>query len=107
MIMQQVFFSESELKELSEFKEISGMSFKAILQKAFNYYIKHDLPYIKNRYIFYASIGQERKKRKAIGVSDQLNSELTAFCKQNNYSKSSVAAQAILAFIRKDKQSHY
>lgn len=103
MIMQQVFFSESELKELSDYKEESGMSFKAILQKAFDYYLEHDLPFIKNQYIFYASIGQERKQRKAIGISDQLNSELTTFCKQNNYSKSAVAAQAILAYIRKDK----
>ncbi len=103
MIMQQVFFSENELKELSDYKESSGMSFKAILEKAFDYYIKNDLPYIKSQYIFYATIGQERKQRKGIGISDQLNNELTEFCNQHNYSKSAVAAQAILAYIRKDK----
>lgn len=102
MIMLQVFFSESELDELKAYKEETGMSFKAILQKAFDYYIEEKLPYTKSQYIFYATIGQNRKKRKGIGVSDQLYSRISDFCNENNYKQSAVAAQAILAYIRRD-----
>ena len=102
MIMQQVFFTDNELKELTDYKIKSGMSYVAILKKAFDYYTANDLPYIKSDYIFYSKIGQERKQRKGIGISAELNNELTEFCNKHNYSKSAVAAQAILAFIRKD-----
>ena len=39
-----VFFSEEELKKVTELKEKSGMSYKAILNKALTYYLENDLP---------------------------------------------------------------
>lgn len=94
-----VFFSEEELKKVTELKEKSGMSYKAILHKALIYYLENDLPYIKSQYIFYSTIGAERKKRKQIRLDNETNQLLSDFCLQNNYSNSSVAAQAIFAFI--------
>lgn len=94
-----VFFSEEEIKKVTELKEKSGMSYKAILNKALTYYLENDLPYIKSQYIFYSTIGAERKKRKQIRLDNETNQLLSDFCLQNNYSNSSVAAQAILAFI--------
>lgn len=95
-----IFFSEEELKKVTELKEKSGMSYKAILNKALNFYLDNDLPYIKSQYIFYSTIGAERKKRKQIRIDDETNQRLSDFCLQNKYSNSSVAAQAIIAFIR-------
>ena len=95
-----VFFSNNEMELLSKYKDESGMSFKAILKKALDYYFKNDIPYIKSQYIFYSTIGLERKKRKTIRLDEVTSKKLYDFCEKNNYSFSSVSAQAILAYVK-------
>lgn len=103
----QIFLSEEEEIELKNYKDNEGMSYKAIAEKAFTYFIDNKIPYKKpcksDDYIFYATIGKKRKQVKRIAVSEQLNSALSEFANKNGYTKSNVAAQAILAYIRREK----
>ena len=100
-----VFFSEEELKKVTELKEKSGMSYKAILHKALTYYLENDLPYIKSQYIFYSTIGAERKKRKQIRLDSETNKLLSDFCTQNNYSKDVYKRQMYDFFHRQQNSS--
>lgn len=99
----RVFFTDDELKEVEEFKKDSGMTFKAITIKAIDYFKNNNIPYIKSDYIFYSNIGKSRKKPKSIGLPKSLDLELSEYCEKNSYTKSAVAAQAILAYIRDKK----
>ena len=56
--------------------------------------------HILNHNIFFILLlALKEKKRKQIRLDNETNQLLSDFCLQNNYSNSSVAAQAILAFI--------
>lgn len=95
----QSFFSPDELNLLEQFKNDTGMTYRAILEKAIDYYLQNDLPYIQSEYIRWCSLGKERKKRKNLNRSEETLKKLSIFCIANNYSLSSVAAQAIVAYV--------
>lgn len=102
----QVFFSEEEFKILEEFKKVSGLSYSHIAEQAILYFIKNDLPYVKEKYKLYNGPGETRKRRKQVYVSKSVYEILIHFIDEknqnpeNDYSVSGLTGQACMKYLQ-------
>ncbi len=101
----QVFFPEEELALLEEFKTVSGRSYSHIAEQAILYFIKNDLPYVKEKYRFYNNPGEKRKSRKQVYISKSTYEILIHFIAEknknldNDYSVSGLTGQACMKYL--------
>lgn len=81
----KAYFSNNEWNIIENFKEKSGMTYKAIAQKALDYTIANDdFEYVKNEYVFYEKVGGTPRIKKSLALSKDTNTALSEYCKEKN-----------------------
>lgn len=100
----QLYLTKSEVQEYEDFKKLSGMTYKAFVSKAIEYYLAPSSPYL-NESVKPAYQYNERKGkiRKNPPITDKAYERLTYYCALHDFSISSVAERAIFVYIRDKK----